>query len=128
MAEAVSSYSGISHMGGRRAKADAEAFEKFMLAAQAAGEGLAATDAQREALGMTVEQLRADYLAQYRSLMNVRAGTYSGYVAGRGNLNSKQANSRNAALDKAMQRFDTWTAENADRVHKAVQAARTLNR
>jgi hypothetical protein len=69
--------------------------------------------------------LRTDYLAQYRSLMNTRSGAYSGFVAGRGNLNSKQANSRNAALDKAMQRFDTWTAENADRVHKAVLAART---
>ncbi|WP_341679502.1 PLxRFG domain-containing protein [Comamonas thiooxydans] len=57
--------------------------------------------------------------------MSVRAGAYSGFVAGRGNLNSKQANSRNSALDKAMERFDSWVGDNADRASKAVLAART---
>ena len=125
IAQAVQSYSGISHNGTARANGDKEAFDKFMATATAAGEGLAETDAQREALSEAVKQLRGDYLTQYRTLMNVRAGTYSGYVAGRGNLNSKQANSRNNALDKAMQQFDGWVGDNVDRIKKAVLGART---
>lgn len=125
MAEAINSYSGISHSGRSRAEGDKQAFDKFMKGAEAAGDALAETDAQREAMSAAVEQLRADYLAQYRKLMNVRAGTYSGYVAGRGNLNSNQANSRNNALDKAMQQFDGWVGDNVDRISKAVLDART---
>ncbi|WP_254303028.1 PLxRFG domain-containing protein [Comamonas thiooxydans] len=125
VSEAVQSYSGISHTGRTRAEGDKQAFDKFMKAAEAAGDGLAETEAQREAMSAAVEQLRADYLQQYRALMNVRAGTYSGFVAGRGNLNSKQANARNSALDKAMESFDSWVGDNADRVSKAVLAART---
>ena len=125
MSEAVQSYSGISHSGRSRADGDKQAFEKFMESARAAAEKLATTDAQRDALAAATESLRADYLKQYRSLMSVRAGAYSGFVAGRGNLNSKQANSRNSALDKAMERFDSWVGDNADRASKAVLAART---
>lgn len=125
LAEADRSYSGISRSGSQRARADGDAFEQFMAKAEQSGAAVATTEAQRQAASAALEALRTDYLAQYRSLMNTRSGAYSGFVAGRGNLNSKQANSRNAALDKAMQRFDTWTAENADRVRKAVLAART---
>ncbi|WKL18674.1 PLxRFG domain-containing protein [Comamonas testosteroni] len=125
MSEAVQSYSGISHSGRSRADGDKQAFDKYMESARAAAEKLATTDAQRDALAAATDSLRADYLKQYRSLMNVRAGAYSGFVAGRGNLNSKQANSRNSALDKAMERFDSWAGDNADRVSKAVLAART---
>lgn len=125
LAEADRSYSGISRSGSQRARADSDAFEQFMAKAEQSGATVATTEAQRQAASAALEALRTDYLAQYRSLMNTRSGAYSGFVAGRGNLNSKQANSRNAALDKAMQRFDTWTAENADRVRKAVLAART---
>lgn len=125
MSEAVQSYSGISHSGRSRADGDKQAFDKFMESARSAAEKLATTDAQRDALAAATESLRYDYLKQYRSLMSVRAGAYSGFVAGRGNLNSKQANSRNSALDKAMERFDSWVGDNADRVSKAVLAART---
>lgn len=125
LAEADSSYSGISRSGSQRARADRDAFEQFMEKAEQSGASVATTEAQRQAASTALEALRTDYLAQYRSLMNTRSGAYSGFVAGRSNLNSKQANSRNSALDKAMQRFDTWAAENADRVHKAVLAART---
>ena len=125
LADADRSYSGISRSGSRSAKADRDAFEQFMAKAEQSGASVATTEAQRQAASAALESLRTDYLAQYRSLMNTRSGAYSGFVAGRSNLNSKQANSRNAALDKAMQRFDTWTAENANRVHKAVLAART---
>ncbi|MEG0939724.1 MAG: hypothetical protein RSE32_13530 [Comamonas sp.] len=125
MSEAVQSYSGISHTGRSRANGDKQAFDKYMESAHAAAEKLATTDAQRDALAAATDSLRADYLQQYRSLMNARASTYSGFVAGRGNLNSKQANSRNSALDKAMERFDSWSGDNADRVSKAVLAART---
>jgi ATPase subunit of ABC transporter with duplicated ATPase domains len=95
-----------------------------MESARSAAEKLATTDAQRDALAAATESLRADYLKQYRSLMSARAGAYSGFVAGE-NLNSKQANSRNSALDKAMERFDSWVGDNADRASKAVLAART---
>ena len=125
LAEADRSYSGISRSGSQRARADGDAFEQFMAKAEQSGAAVATTEAQRQAASAALEALRTDYLAQYRSLMNTRSGAYSGFVAGRGNLNSKQANSRNSALDKAMQRFDTWVGENADRVHKAVLAART---
>ncbi|GAO73518.1 hypothetical protein, partial [Comamonas sp. E6] len=125
MSEAVQSYSGISHSGRSRADGDKQAFEQFMESARAAAEKLATSDAQRDALAAATESLRADYLKQYRSLMSVRAGAYSGFVAGRGNLNSKQANARNSALDKAMERFDSWVGDNADRASKAVLAART---
>lgn len=125
LAEADRSYSGISRSGSQRAKGDRDAFEQFMAKAEQSGAAVATTEAQRQAASAALEALRTDYLAQYRSLMNTRSGAYSGFVAGRGNLNSKQANSRNSALDKAMQRFDTWVGENADRVHKAVLAART---
>lgn len=125
IAEADRSYSGISRSGSQRAKGDRDAFEQFMTRAEQSGATVATTEAQRQAASAALEALRTDYLAQYRSLMNTRSGAYSGFVAGRGNLNSKQANSRNSALDKAMQRFDTWVGENADRVHKAVLAART---
>ena len=125
MSEAVQSYSGISHSGRSRADGDKQAFDKFMESVRSAAEKLATTDAQRDALAAATESLRADYLKQYRSLMSVRAGAYSGFVAGRGNLNSKQANSRNSALDKAMERFDSWVGDNADRASKAVLAART---
>nr|WP_279088094.1 PLxRFG domain-containing protein [Comamonas thiooxydans] len=125
LAEADSSYSGISRSGSQRARADRDAFEQFMAKAEQSGASVATTEAQRQAASTALESLRTDYLAQYRSLMNTRSGAYSGFVAGRGNLNSKQANSRNAALDKAMERFDSWAGDNADRVRKAVLAART---
>ncbi|UUC95582.1 PLxRFG domain-containing protein [Comamonas sp. C11] len=125
LAEADRSYSGISRSGSQRARADREAFEQFMAKAEQSGASVATTEAQRQAASTALEALRTDYLAQYRSLMNTRSGAYSGFVAGRGNLNSKQANSRNAALDKAMERFDSWAGDNADRVRKAVLAART---
>ncbi|WP_155496348.1 PLxRFG domain-containing protein, partial [Comamonas testosteroni] len=125
LADADRSYSGISRSGSRSAKADRDAFEQFMAKAEQSGASVATTEAQRQAASAALESLRTDYLAQYRSLMNTRSGAYSGFVVGRSNLNSKQANSRNAALDKAMERFDSWAGDNADRVRKAVLAART---
>ncbi|MCT2416180.1 hypothetical protein MNU23_31405 [Pseudomonas aeruginosa] len=51
--------------------------------------------------------------------MNVRAGTYSGYVVGRSGLNSKQADRRNSAYDRAIDTFVAWQKANQDRVRQA---------
>ncbi|MBS9759156.1 hypothetical protein JR044_34810, partial [Pseudomonas aeruginosa] len=57
--------------------------------------------------------------------MNVRAGTYSGYVVGRSGLNSKQADRRNSAYDRAIDTFVAWQKANQDRVRQAALDART---
>ncbi|EPJ5081141.1 hypothetical protein P3415_006617, partial [Pseudomonas aeruginosa] len=100
--EAAASYSGISNSSSQRAKSDADEFQTYIDVARDAGAVVARTDAQQAAVEQATRELRADYLAQYRRLMNVRAGTYSGYVVGRSGLNSKQADRRNSAYDRAI--------------------------
>lgn len=123
--EAQASYSGISHSGTGRGKADAEAFQTYIDVARDAGMAVAHTEAQKAAVEQAVTELRADYLAQYRRLMNVRADTYSGHVAGRSGLNSKQANSRNSAYDRAIDTFTAWQKANQDKPRQAALNART---
>lgn len=122
--EAASSYSGISHSGNARAKGDAEDYEKTISQAMEEAKPLAETDAQRAAMASEEAAFRAEYLRNYRVLMGVRAGTYSGHIAGRSSLNSKQANARNSALDKAMDRFYGWVKAQGGRIKAAVLAAR----
>lgn len=125
MQEAASSYSGISHSGTQRAKADAAEFEAYIERANAAGLALAETDEQKAAIEQATKDLRADYLAAYRRMMSVRAGTYSGFVAGRSGLNAKQADQRNSAYDRAIDAFVSWQKENDSRVRRAALDART---
>lgn len=123
--EAAGSYSGISHSGSSRAKADAEEYDRYIEDARASGLAVANTEAQKEAVEKAVTELRSEYLAQYRRLMNVRAGTYSGFVAGRSNINSKQTNQRNNAYDRAIDAFTTWQSANTHKARKAALDART---
>lgn len=123
--EAAASYSGISNSSSQRAKSDADEFQTYIDVARDAGAVVARTDAQRAAVEQAARELRADYLAQYRRLMNVRAGTYSGYVVGRSGLNSKQADRRNSAYDRAIDTFEAWQKANQDRVRQAALDART---
>lgn len=123
--EAVASYSGISHSGSSRAKADADEFQAYMEAAMADGNEVARSEAQKAAVATAANALRADYLAAYRKLMAVRAGTYSGYVAGRSGLNSKQADKRNSAYDNALDTFIGWQKANKGRLRRAALSART---
>jgi hypothetical protein len=123
--EAATSYIGISHRGNARAKQDAEEFDTYLQVARDAGAALAKTAAQREAVEQASAALRADYLAQYRHLMNARAGAYSGHIAGRSNLNSSQVSKRGARYDSASAEFKKWQSENQERVRKAVLDART---
>lgn len=125
LTEASSSYSGISHSGNSRAKSDAEAYEKAISDAVADASPFVETESQRVAMATEESAYRTDYLAQYRQLMNVRAGTYSGHIAGRSGLNTKQADSRNSALDKAMARFYGWTEAQGSRIKDAVLRARS---
>lgn len=123
--EAAASYSGISNSSSQRAKSDADEFQTYIDVARDAGAVVARTDAQQAAVEQATRELRADYLAQYRRLMNVRAGTYSGYVVGRSGLNSKQAERRNSAYDRAIDTFVAWQKANQDRVRQAALDART---
>ncbi|HGA2734303.1 TPA: PLxRFG domain-containing protein [Pseudomonas aeruginosa] len=123
--EAAASYSGISNSSSQRAKSDADEFQTYIDVARDAGAVVARTDAQQAAVEQASRELRADYLAQYRRLMNVRAGTYSGYVVGRSGLNSKQADRRNSAYDRAIDTFVAWQKANQDRVRQAALDART---
>ncbi|ELH1551155.1 PLxRFG domain-containing protein [Pseudomonas aeruginosa] len=123
--EAAASYSGISNSSSQRAKSDADEFQTYIDVARDAGAVVARTDAQQAAVEQATRELRADYLAQYRRLMNVRAGTYSGYVVGRSGLNSKQADKRNSAYDRAIDTFVAWQKANQDRVRQAALDART---
>lgn len=123
--EAVSSYSGISHSGNSRAKADRDDFNAYIDVAKDAGMAVAKTDAQKQAVEQVLESLRADYLSQYRALMAVRSATYSAFVAGRSGLNSKQADRSNSAYDRAIERFVSWQKANQDSARKAALDART---
>lgn len=124
-AEVDASYSHISHSGTARARSDRDEFVSKVQGLYDEASALAETDAQRTALDAAIKTYKDEYLSQTRALMNVRAGTYSGYVAGRGNLNAKQANKGNSALDKAIDRFVAWDKAAAPRVKNAVLAART---
>lgn len=123
--EAAASYSGISHRGTDRAKSDKAEFEAYIDGARSSAMTVAHTQAQRDAVDQAIKGLRADYLAQYRRLMNVRAGTVSSYVAGGSNFNSKQASARNSAYDRAIEAFTTWQAANTHKARKAALDART---
>ncbi|MDY0046074.1 MAG: PLxRFG domain-containing protein [Thauera propionica] len=123
--EAQASYAGISHSGTSRGKADADEFHAYIDAARDAGLAVATTAAQKAAVEQATADLRAEYLRQYRRLMSVRSGTYSGYVAGRSGLNSKQADKRNSAYDRAIDTFVAWQKASQDSPRKAAMAART---
>lgn len=123
--EAASSYAGISHSGSQRAKADAAEFEAYIERAKAEGMKLAETDEQKAAVEKATKDLRAEYLEAYRRLMGVRAGTYSGFVAGRSGLNARQADKRNSAYDRAIDGFVAWQKDNEGRVRRAALDART---
>lgn len=123
--EAAASYSGISHSGNDRAKSDKAEFEAYIDGAKSSAMAVAHTQAQRDAVDQAIKDLRADYLAQYRRLMNVRAGTVSSYVAGGSNFNSKQASARNSAYDRAIEAFTAWQAANTHKARKAALDART---
>jgi hypothetical protein len=123
--EAASSYSGLSHSGTQRAKGDAQEYEQFIEGERTNAEAVAETDEQKAALSEALDSLRTDYLGAYGRLMNVRAGTYSGHVAGRSGLNAKQANTRNDSLTRAMTQFAEWKNGATGRVRNAVLKART---
>jgi hypothetical protein len=123
--EAAASYSGISHRGTDRAKSDKAEFEAYIDGARSSAMAVAHTQAQRDAVDQAIKDLRTDYLAQYRRLMNVRAGTVSSYVAGGSNFNSKQAGKRNSAYDRAIEAFTAWQAANTHKARKAALDART---
>ena len=125
LAEADSSYSGISHMGSQRAASDRDSYEANIRGELDAARPLATTDAQKTAMDKAEGRLREDYIKAYRRVMSVRANTYSGHIAGRSGLNSKQANARNSSLDKANEQFDQWIKDNTGRIKAAVLAARS---
>lgn len=123
--DVAASYSGISHQGDSRARSDRDAFMQTVQDLYDEAKKQAETPAQLDALNAAIAEFKADYLKQTKSLANVRSGTYSGHIAGRSGLNAKQANSRNSALDKALDRFADWKKGAAPKVLQAVLDARS---
>lgn len=123
--EVSGSYSGISHSGASRARSDRDAFVERVQSLYDDAKALAKSEAQQAALDEAIQQYKTEYLAQTRALARVRSGAYSGFVAGRAKLNTKQADSRNSALDKAIVRFSEWDKAAAPKVKQAVLDART---
>jgi hypothetical protein len=124
-AEVQSSYSGVSHSGASRARSDREEFVAKVQSLYDEAKALVETNAQRVALDEAIKIYKDEYLAQTRSLAKVYSGTYSGYVAGRANINTKQVDSRNSALSRAIERFIAWDKAAAPKVKDAVLAVRT---
>lgn len=124
LSDADRSYDGISHHGRSRAKADQEQFVKSIQGEYDAAATLAETPEQQTVLASETKALKADYISRYRVLMNVRANTYSAFVAGRSGLNAKQANRGNDALTRANDVFDAWRKEATGRIKTAVLNAR----
>lgn len=123
--EASRSYSGISHMGGSRAASDRDEFVKQVQSLYDEALPLAETDAQKKALRSAIQRFKEEYLKRTRRVISVRSGTYSGFVAGRSGLNSKQANNRNTGLDRALDDFYSWLKSATPGIKKAVLAARS---
>lgn len=123
--EADTSYSHVSHMGSTRAAADRDAFVSTIQGIYNVNLPAARTDAQKAALLDAVDKAKREYLEENKRLMQVRSGTYSGFVAGGAKLNAKQANRGNAALDRALERFAAMRDGLAHDVARAVRNART---
>jgi hypothetical protein len=62
----------------------------------------------RSQIPQIISAFERKYLQKRKSVWDVRSGVYSGFIAGRSKLNSKQINSRNSGLDRAEEAFNSW--------------------
>lgn len=124
LAEVDSSYSHISHSGTSRARSDRDAFVETVNRLYDEAMKEAETDEQKAAAKRSAVEFKDEYLRRLQAVIRVRGQTYSGFVAGRGNLNTKQANSRNSALDRALDSFAAWQRGAEPEIMQAVRDAR----
>ena len=124
-AQVAGSYAHISHSGPDRARSDRDEFVGRVHALYDEAMVKAETPAQQRAAKDAAVAFKDEYLRRLQPLIRVRSQTYSGYIAGRAKLNTKQANSRNSALDRALETFYAWEKGAAGEVMQAVLNARS---
>jgi hypothetical protein len=124
-AEVDASYSHISHNGSGRARFDRDAFVSRVHELYDEAMAKAETPAQQQAAKDAAINFKVEYLRRLQPVIRVRSQTYSGHIAGRAKLNAKQADSRNSALDKALDTFFKWEKGSAGYVMQAVLRARS---
>lgn len=103
-----------------------ESFDKFIQAETDDAQALATTEAQKTALDDAINWVKENYINEaLPPLLNAASATVSSARAGRNNFNSKQADQRGSALDKATAKFDAELERLKGYAKLKVLAART---
>lgn len=118
---------GHAHLSpGNTAKSFKESFDKFIQAEIDEAQPLATTDEQKAALNEAIDWVKDNYINKaLPPLLNAASATVSSARAGRNNFNSKQANQRGSALDKATDKFNAELEQLKGYAKSKVLAART---
>ena len=118
---------GHAHLSpGNTARAFKESFDKFIQAEIDDAQALATTEAQQTALDEAIDRVKTQYINEaLPPLLNAASATVSSARAGRNNFNSKQADQRGSALDKATAKFDAELERLKGYAKLKVLAART---
>lgn len=118
---------GHAHLSpGNTARSFKESFDKFIQAETDDAQALATTEAQKTALDDAINWVKENYINEaLPPLLNAASATVSSARAGRNNFNSKQADQRGSALDKATAKFDAELERLKGYAKLKVLAART---
>ncbi|HHX4894655.1 TPA: PLxRFG domain-containing protein [Acinetobacter baumannii] len=118
---------GHAHLSpGNTAKSFKESFDKFIQAEIDEAQPLATTDEQKAALNEAIDWVKDNYINKaLPPLLDAASATVSSARAGRNNFNSKQANQRGSALDKATDQFNAELERLKGYAKLKVLAART---
>ena len=118
---------GHAHLSpGNTARSFKESFDKFIQAEIDDAQALATTEAQQTALNDAINWVKESYINEaLPPLLNAASATVSSARAGRNNFNSKQADQRGSALDKATAKFDAELERLKGYAKLKVLAART---
>ncbi|MFA7290879.1 MAG: LPD38 domain-containing protein [Rhodocyclaceae bacterium] len=122
--EVDASYSHISHSGASRARSERDSFVETVDRLYDEAMALAETPEQKSAAKRAAISFKNEYLERLQAVIRVRSGTYSAFIAGRSGLNTKQANARNSALDRAQDSFAAWQRSAEPEIKQAVLDAR----
>lgn len=103
-----------------------ESFDRFIQSEVEKAEPLIETEQQQKAFDNAISELEKKYINEWLPpLLNAASSTVSSAVAGRNNFNSKQANRRGSALDRAMKSFDDLIQNHTGQALAKVISART---
>nr|WP_255323723.1 PLxRFG domain-containing protein [Acinetobacter soli] len=103
-----------------------ESFDRFIQSEVEKAEPLIETEQQQKAFDSAISELEKKYINEWLPpLLNAASSTVSSAVAGRNNFNSKQANRRGSALDRAMKSFDDLIQNHTGQALVKVISART---